>query len=76
MRSNVRTALFNKSGVTSRSLDEGGRQERELAAQYGAWSDALSASHWRLAGMLRSQAESYVHDPRSEDSEAAWRSEG
>lgn len=75
MREGLHTGLFNKRGVTSRMPDEGGGQERVLAAQYRDWADALASTHWRLGGVLVSLADYYEHHGRSEDADAAWRGE-
>ena len=60
---------FNKRGVHSRSVNEGGDQERKLAALYQGWSDALP--HFpRVCAMLASVAENWRDYARREDIEA------
>ncbi len=59
--------LFNSRGVTSRALNEGGKQERELAEKYRTMSNTLRAKWPRTAAMLRSIAESYEHVAKRED---------
>lgn len=71
MREGLRCGLFNKRGVTSRSLDEGGMQERGLAAQYRGWADGLATSHWLLAEVLNDLANGYDRQAKSEDITAA-----
>jgi hypothetical protein len=72
MRRGLKTGLFNKRGVTSRSSDAGGTQERDLAADYRASADGLAATHWRLAEVLTALAKDYEQDGKSEDLDAAW----
>jgi len=60
---------FNKRGVHSRGINEGGGQERELAARYQAWSDALP--HFpRVSAMLLSVADGWRAHAEREDVEA------
>lgn len=75
MRSGLQIGLFNKRGVTSRSPDEGGAQERALATRYRAWAEALAATHWRLAETLKGLADSYEKDGETQDRDAAWHGE-
>jgi hypothetical protein len=62
--------LFNKRGVTSRGMTEGGEQEYELAAQYDEWAAAVQATHPRTAAALRDVASSYREEGRRNDEEA------
>lgn len=62
--------LFNKRGVTSRGMTEGGKQEYDLAKKYEGWAEAVQATHPRTAGALRSIAESYREEGRRNDEEA------
>lgn len=62
--------LFNKQGVTFRSMSEGGKQEYELATRYEGWAEAIEATHPRTAGALRSVADSYREQGRRHDEEA------
>jgi transcriptional regulator with XRE-family HTH domain len=59
--------IMNSRGVTTRSLTEGGAQERELAAGYRQYAEACRASHPRTAAVLRSVADGYERDARRED---------
>jgi hypothetical protein len=62
--------LFNKRGVTSRGMTEGGNQEYDLANRYEGWAEAVEATHPRTAGALRSVAASYREEGRRNDEEA------
>lgn len=62
--------VFNKRGVTSRGMTEGGQQEYDLADQYAAWAEAVQASHPRTAAALRDIANSYREEGQRNDEEA------
>jgi hypothetical protein len=69
MESGFEIECFNKRGVHSRGLNEGGDQERELAARYQAWSDALP--HFpRVSAMLLSVADGWRAHAEREDVKA------
>lgn len=70
------TGLFNKRGVTSRGLTDGGAQEYALAAKYESWSIAVQATHPRTASVLRDMAETYRDEGRRNDEEARRYLEG
>lgn len=60
------TARKNSRGVTWRA--RGGTQERELAAQFREWANALQYSHPFVASrILDALARSYEHDAKCED---------
>ena len=61
--------VYNARGVVSRSLDEGGKQERELSARYLAWARRLAFDYPYVAKSLQRIAESYNRDAEREDSE-------
>lgn len=61
--------LFNKRGVTSRGLTDGGKQEYALADQYEGWALAVQATHPRTAAVLRQVASGYREDGRRNDDE-------
>jgi hypothetical protein len=63
----------NLRGVTSRSLGDGGEQERQLAAQYEGWQRALAVSHPRTSALLGRLAEAYRSDANREDVEVRKR---
>lgn len=70
------SGCFNKRGVHSRGVFDGGDQERDLAAYYRKQATALQISHPRLAGMLNRVAESYDRHGLMEDLEVRLRREG
>jgi hypothetical protein len=61
---------FNERGVTSRSLDAGGAQERSLAAKYREDAKQCEDQWPRTAALLRSLADQYERDARGEDNSA------
>jgi hypothetical protein len=63
-------AVSNRRGMTTRALDEGGRQERELASSYRTQADQVADQWPRTAAIMRGLAESYEADARREDAEA------
>jgi hypothetical protein len=68
--------VFKNRGVTSRSLDEGGRKEWKLAEGYRARAEQF-VTHWpRTDAIFRRLAETYEADARREDDEAERRSRG
>lgn len=65
----VHTGLFNSRGVVSRAWNEGGEQERELAARYQNWAHGLEFSHPHVAMILTSMVRTYLHSADAEDTE-------
>ena len=61
--------VYNARGAHSRSLDEGGKQERELSARYRAWADQLAFDYPHTASILERIAKDYDRDAEREDSE-------
>jgi transcriptional regulator with XRE-family HTH domain len=59
--------IFNKRGLITRSLREGGDQERDLARTFRAFADACQGEWDRTAETLRRLARSYEEDARRED---------
>jgi hypothetical protein len=76
MRQGFATGTFNKRGVTSRAYDEGGSQERELAAELRRFASALHESHPNVAAVLDDLAQGYQREGTREDLEAQLRLEG
>ncbi|MGY4259345.1 addiction module HigA family antidote [Bradyrhizobium sp. USDA 4516] len=64
----IAVALFNSRGVHWRGV--GGGEERELAAKYGRWAQAMEYSHPRVSAMLRGMERSYLSDAEREDIDA------
>ena len=68
----IMTERFNMRGVTSKSMYEGGKQERELAQQYLDWKS--TAANWlRTSALLGAIADNWERDAKSNDTEAAQR---
>jgi hypothetical protein len=65
-----RTAIVNRRGVTSRGLEDGGGQERDLALDFRKEADQLGDRWPRTAGILRAIAESYESDSRRNEADA------
>ncbi|MYH31618.1 MAG: helix-turn-helix domain-containing protein [Acidobacteria bacterium] len=61
--------VYNARGVHSRSLDEGGEQERELSARYRGWAEQLVFDYPYVASILERIATGYDRDAEREDSE-------
>lgn len=63
------TGLFNSRGVVLRGV--GGGQERELAAKYRAWAEALQYSHpYVSSNLLMGMVRTYERHALQEDAEA------
>jgi len=71
-----RIGLFNKTGITSRGLTDGGQQEYDVAAKYESWAGAVQATHPRTASAPRDVAGSYRDEGRRNDEEARRLLEG
>ena len=63
----IATGVFNKRGVWTKSIGEGGIQERQLAETYHFYAVVLADSYPRTAAMLRSIADGYISDAYRED---------
>ena len=61
--------VHNARGVVTRSLDEGGAQERELSAKYRSWAERLVFDYPYVASILERIADGYERDAEREDSE-------
>ena len=64
-----RVGVYNARGVVSRSLDEGGAQERELSARYRAWAERLVFDFPYVANILERIAQSYDREAEREDAD-------
>jgi hypothetical protein len=71
-----RIECFNKRGVVSRSLDEGGKKEYALADRYAGWAKQMVVTAPRTAVILRTLADGYRLDGLREDEESRRRLEG
>lgn len=72
MMRGAHTGVYNSRGAHWRG--EGGDQERELAAKYRAWGQALQSSHPYVASvLLMGLAKGYDADASREDTEAGIR---
>lgn len=76
MRKGFYVGTINKRGGTTRSLWEGGGQERDLAAYYRTQSNQLQHSHPNLSATLENLAKNYELDGKREDTDANLRKEG
>lgn len=76
LRNGFSTGVMNNRGVTSRAHDEGGEQERVLAARYRRFTESLHISHPRVAEMLQQLAEFYEREGKRADASARLRIEG
>lgn len=63
-------AFFNERGITSRGLEDGGAQERDLAASYREAAACFSDRWPRTARIFRSLSDSYENEARHHDEHA------
>jgi hypothetical protein len=63
-------AQYNSRGFTSRALDEGGMQERELAGQFREDAEKLQYEWIKTADFLRNMAEKYERQALMYDAKA------
>ncbi len=73
MEHGITLGVLNSRGVVSRSLDEGGRQERAIAVQYKEYARILSDKWPRTAMLMKEIARSYDFQARREDLETEIR---
>lgn len=66
----VETGVYNSRGFVSKSLWEGGAQERQLAERYARYAETTRDRWPRTAAMLRRIAARYSGEARQEDAEA------
>lgn len=64
------TGIYNSRGIISKSLTEGGAQEKKLADRFNAYGDITSARSPRTTAILRSIADTYKVEAREEDIKA------
>jgi len=70
LENGLRIGTYNLRGVTSRSLTEGGQQERGQAARYTELARKILEGWPRTAAVLRSLAEGYHAEARMHDEQA------
>ncbi len=75
IESGIVVGRLNKRGATSRGVFDGGRQERDLAAKYRAWSQTTAPTNRRTSRVLRLIAESYERQARQHDADASINSD-
>lgn len=63
----IAVGKYNLRGVTTRSIGEGGRQERAIADRYEGLATAVESTANRTARMLRKMAKSYLAEADHED---------
>jgi hypothetical protein len=73
LESGIVVGIFNGRGVFTRALDDGGTQERAIAARYRRYADALALTRARTAGLLRGISEDYERYGQREDERAQQR---
>lgn len=69
----VSARVYNSRGVVTKSLDEGGEQERRLVDQYEGWSAIVKDRWTQTAAMLQQIAGSYRHEAVRSDTEVELR---
>lgn len=62
--------VLNSRGVFSRSVGEGGKQERELAAKYSRLAASMQMKHPKTAALLRRISDHYTREAIQEDTDA------
>jgi hypothetical protein len=60
---------INMRGVTSRSIGDGGEQERQLAGEYRRWQSAIAVAAPATSGLLGRLAHSYDSDATRMDTD-------
>ena len=70
VESGLQTAVLNRRGATTRAVDEGGVQEKELVEKYRRMAERVADGSPRTAVILRSLATSYEADARREERSA------
>lgn len=66
----LHNSAFQSRGMTFRSLDDGGAQERALAAQHREWADRVSDRWPRTGALLREIADHFEEWARREDDQS------
>lgn len=63
----IKIGIYNKRGVWTKEIGEGGIQERQMAEIYRNYATAVVYTYPRTASMLRSIADGYESDAHQED---------
>lgn len=66
----LKTGRFNSRGMAFRSLEDGGAEERQLAAQHRTWADEVSDRWPRTGALLRQIADDYDRWANREDDQS------
>lgn len=67
MERGIEIGIYKQRGVHTKSPEEGGKQERELAKRYNQFADKLKLKWPRTAATLKRIAEGYIRVGSSED---------
>jgi hypothetical protein len=70
LESGLRTGVYNKRGTVTKSIGEGGLQERALAEQYKQYAQACEGKWIRTATILSRISERYMDEAKKEDERA------
>ena len=70
LETGIRIGVYNKRGVTTRSLSEGGQQEKSIAKQYIDNASKITDKYPRTAAMLRKLANDFEHEAKQHDVDA------
>ena len=66
----LHTGKFNSRGMVWRSVEDGGAEERQFAAQYRTWAAQVSDRWPRTGALLRQMADSYEEWAQREDDQS------
>lgn len=67
LKRNFRVGIYNKRGTVSKSLGDGGEQERSLADVYRSYSEHYRVSHPAVSRVLEQISEGYISEATQED---------
>ena len=73
MENGMWVGVYNKRGAYSKTIDEGGDQERDYAATYRAWATTCQVEWPRTAALLRRIANDYESEAKRADKEVEFR---
>lgn len=75
IRSGFYSGVRSACGVTSRSLYDGGQQERDVAKQFRVFASYWEDSKPNLTELIKSLAKSYEYEAREHDNDGLWSQE-